>query len=489
MSRNLYTRLLEHVHGVPSASTRRAFLSASAAVGAGALLSCSTRGQAAPNKPRKRVVIIGAGLAGLMAAHELKSVGYAVVLVDARKRVGGRTVTYTDLVPGAGIDGGGELIGSNHPTWAASAKHFGLSLDPLPDESEAPFVLGGSPVPRDQLRGIAAEMSAFFAGLTTQAAGVNAQRPWLSPGAAALDARSLQDALNDAVARGLSSVALSAIRVTLEGLNGVELSRSSLLAMLAAIQGGGGASYWTQSESFRCRGGAMSLAVALAKAVGTDRIVVGNPVVSIKDRGDKVVSTLADGKTIEGDDVILTAPPTVWSKITFEGIPLPMALAPQMGRNTKFLAVLSRNVWAGRTPAFSGDGAITNAWDTAPGAATPCLSLFSGPTASDRVRALPPSQTEGAFLSELDTVHPGSRAAFVKGRFMNWPSDPWAMGSYSFSAPGQVTTQGPLLGQAFGGLHLAGEHTSYAFPGYMEGALSSGVDAARRIALRDGVAT
>jgi len=434
-------------------------------------------------------VIIGAGLAGLMAAHELKSVGYSVVLVDARKRVGGRTVTYTDLVPGVGIDGGGELIGSNHPTWAASAKHFGLTLEPLPGDAATPFFLGGVPVPQDQLPRLAAEMTAFFAELSAQSAGIDAERPWLSPGAAGIDARSLQDALNDAVTRGLSSVALSAIRVTLEGLNGVELSRSSLLAMLAAIKGGGGASYWTQSESFRCRGGAMSLAVALAKAVGTDRIVTGNPVVSIKDRGDKVVSTLADGKTIEGDDVLLTAPPTVWSKIAFEGIPLPMALAPQMGRNTKFLAVLSRKAWTGRSPAFSSDGYITSGWDAAPGVPTPCLALFSGPSASDRVRALPPAQTEGAFVTELDAVHPGSRDAFVKGRFMNWPSDPWAMGSYSFSAPGQVTSQGPLLSQQFGGLHLAGEHTSYAFPGYMEGALSSGVEAARRIAKRDGVAT
>jgi monoamine oxidase len=50
-----------------------------------------------------------------------------------------------------------------------------------------------------------------------------------------------------------------------------------------------------------------------------------------------------------------------------------------------------------------------------------------------------------------------------------------------------VTTQGPTLRQGIGRLQFAGEYTSYAFPGYMEGALESGAAAARRIAQRDGV--
>jgi monoamine oxidase len=71
---------------------------------------------------------------------------------------------------------------------------------------------------------------------------------------------------------------------------------------------------------------------------------------------------------------------------------------------------------------------------------------------------------------------------------MDWPSDPGAKGSYSFPAPGQVTAQGPTLRQGIGRLHFAGEYTSYAFMGYMEGALESGESVARRIAVKDGVA-
>jgi monoamine oxidase len=50
-----------------------------------------------------------------------------------------------------------------------------------------------------------------------------------------------------------------------------------------------------------------------------------------------------------------------------------------------------------------------------------------------------------------------------------------------------VTTQGPTLYEGIGRLHFAGEHTSYAFMGYMEGALHSGAAVARRLAARDGL--
>jgi monoamine oxidase len=72
---------------------------------------------------------------------------------------------------------------------------------------------------------------------------------------------------------------------------------------------------------------------------------------------------------------------------------------------------------------------------------------------------------------------------------MNWPSAEWTLAGYSFPAPGQVTTVGPLLHDGIEGrLHFAGEHACYKFVGYMEGALNSGVAIARRLAVRDGAA-
>jgi monoamine oxidase len=70
---------------------------------------------------------------------------------------------------------------------------------------------------------------------------------------------------------------------------------------------------------------------------------------------------------------------------------------------------------------------------------------------------------------------------------MDWPGMQWVGASYSFPAPGQVTTVGPMLRRGLGRIHFAGEHCCYKFVGYMEGALSSGVELAKRIAERDGV--
>ena len=71
-----------------------------------------------------RVVVVGAGFSGLAAAYELSRAGYDVTVVEARNRVGGRVISFTDLVPGKNVEGGGELIGSNHPAWVAYAKQF-----------------------------------------------------------------------------------------------------------------------------------------------------------------------------------------------------------------------------------------------------------------------------------------------------------------------------------------------------------------------------
>jgi monoamine oxidase len=70
---------------------------------------------------------------------------------------------------------------------------------------------------------------------------------------------------------------------------------------------------------------------------------------------------------------------------------------------------------------------------------------------------------------------------------MDWPADAWTRAGYSFPAPGQVMSVGPLLRKGSGRVHFAGEHACYKFVGYMEGALHSGVDLAKRLAVRDGV--
>lgn len=97
------------------------------------------------------------------------------------------------------------------------------------------------------------------------------------------------------------------------------------------------------------------------------------------------------------------------------------------------------------------------------------------------------------YAKTMAAFYPEWKDHFVKSRMMDWPRDPWAMAGYSFPAPGQVTTQGPVMAAGLMSiegkprLHFAGEHACYKFIGYMEGGLYSGAATARKLAKRDGL--
>ncbi len=117
------------------------------------------------------------------------------------------------------------------------------------------------------------------------------------------------------------------------------------------------------------------------------------------------------------------------------------------------------------------------------------MIAFSGGPGADALRAIPARDRDAAYAAELAKRYPGLKQAFVRGLFMDWPAASWTRAGYSFPAPGQVTTVGPLLQEGIAGrLHFAGEHACYKFAGFMEGALTSGVTVATRLAVRDGVA-
>src|SRR5687767_9866468 len=140
---NIYRNLnARYGYGKPSALTRREMLQRSFAAGAALLISERFTGPLVAGAGR--VVVIGAGFSGLAAAHELSRAGYEVTVVEARNRVGGRVLSFSDLVPGKNVEGGGELIGSNHPAWVGYAKQFKLSFTDVSEEDlEFPIMLNG----------------------------------------------------------------------------------------------------------------------------------------------------------------------------------------------------------------------------------------------------------------------------------------------------------------------------------------------------------
>ena len=471
------------------APTRRRFLQGSLSAGAALLL----RGPAALARPArpKSVVIIGAGFAGLAAAHELASAGYEVAVLEARDRLGGRVLSFNRFVPGRYVEGGGELIGTNHPVWLAYAKQFGLGLVEIENSSDpSPIVIDGRSLTDAEAAHLWKEMDAAVASMNQDARNVVEDAPWTTPDAAALDRRSVAEWLAAAAASPTAKLGLAA-QFTAD--NGVAIERQSYLGQLAQIKGGGVERYWTESEVYRCRGGNQQLAYRLAGAIGSGRVRTGLPARGVTLGKDGVEVACADGSSLLADDVIVAVPPSVWDRIAF--VPaLPPDLAPQMGSNVKYLMSLKHRFWKARRQAAHSlaNGNVQLTWEATSGQQgdrpAAMVGVFRGPGA-EAMRAVPSGRRNAAYRSELARRYPGLAAAFLAARFMDWPSVAWTRAGYSFPAPGQVTAVGPLLEAGIAGrIHFAGEHACYKFVGYMEGALQSGVAVARRLALRDGVA-
>lgn len=449
---------------------------------------CASNKDEAPAGAGLRVVVIGAGFAGLACADQLKRRGADVTVLEAAERPGGRVFTDRAFIPGKNVELGGEFIGENHPTWIAFAKKHNLKLAEVAEyEGDTALILGGKLIPAEQADALYEEVDAALAQLIEMSKSIDPLRPWTSPNAKELDATSF----HDFVAKlSISEDAKELMRVEEEADQGVPTEKMSLLCYLALVNGHGGKDYYEITETHRLAGGNDRLATAMADAL-REQVRFKSVVVAIERRDDGATVKTNDGKSYDADAVVLAIPPSVWNTIQFTP-KLDPALRPQMGSNVKLLTALDKPVWedAKLHPDLTTDGLVNLTWISTDGKGGPDdligFTFFSGGQYSEKLRAItPPNERVRQAIAAVAPAYPNLADHVKKDRFMDWPSHPRAKGSYSFPAPGQVTAFGPALidgiNDGLAPLRFAGEHTSYGFIGYMEGALSSGVRVAKEI--------
>jgi monoamine oxidase len=447
--------------------------------------------------PRRKVAVIGAGFAGLCAAFELQGLGYEVTVYEARDRVGGRVHSLGDFVEGRIAEGGGELIGSTHPLWNSYKHRFGLAFSNVLDYGNSPFHLDGVTLTADESKHLTDEMEEQFKLLTNLAASiVDPFEPWTNRNAYALDKISLGEWISKTKC---SNRCRHAISIMLAADNGIPTSQQSLLAVLAMVKGGGLDRYWTDTELFRCQGGNQTLAERFARSLNDKKEIVHTnaPVKALVSAGSKI-SLKIDGRgEDQADDVILTIPPSVWDTINFDSFPelaKKLARPPKMGANVKYLMEFKTRFWQefASSPTLSEDGPVDLTWETTEddhnNDKDVVMVAFSGSSDAEQCAAWSDAARKENYILALKEPYPGIGDQLQATKFMNWPNEKWTMASYYFPRLNEVTSWGPFWKAGFEGrLHFAGEHTSYAFMGYMEGALSSGYRLARRLAIRDGV--
>ena len=473
--------------------SRRALLERSLAAGAGLLSGAcggSLQRSSRLSVSSPRIVVVGAGLGGLLCAHELREAGADVLVLEAGRHAGGRVSTLREPTLPGPIEAGGEFIGANHPLWQTLARGFDLDLYEIPETpSEKRLMVLGRVLSPAVATATWESVDAIAEQLNQLARTVDAERPWDSVEATSLDERSLEDWLSK-VSEAEPGVAL--LRALLEHDNAVPSDRQCLLGLLALIKGHGLDAFWTDTETHRCAGGNQRLADALARGI-RDHLRFEAPVAAFahRDRGSGVRVVLHSGEGLDADHAVLAVPPSVWGDIDFDHAGLRERLdgiAPQMGSAVKVIALLGGPQWRelGGTPNTTTDGTVGFTWDplagapgTVPGERVP-LSCFAGgpfaPALSEAARA-----GTGALDELLEPLFPGITGQIQETRNLDWSRRAWIKCGYSFPAPGQVTRIGSLLRAGIGPLSFVGEHCTPGYVGFMEGALQSGARVAREL--------
>jgi len=441
----------------------------------------------APQSSPGSVAIVGAGFAGCMAAFVASRLGFDVTVYEASQQPGGRVRSSEELVSGRILEMGAELIGLNHPVWLACAQQAGFGLAVVTPEDEQGGGLLESPLILDGQSYDSAAQQQLYNGMQTvldawidQSVSVNCWQPWDSPNAGELDNQTLQDQIP---ANTPADVAL-AIATEFELNNTVRIDQQSWLANLAQINAGGGEGFFDDTEIFRCAAGNQRLAPWLLAGL--------TPVSKVADAiqtTDQVLVHFTDGSE-DGpfDYVIVATSVAVWPTIAVDGKPFPYT-AIQSGPAIKYLAAVENRFWIpdGLSPSGMSDslGMTWEGTDNQADTARFDLTVFAGGHAAQN--AIKSGGSDGYFAPLIQQLYP-TFATNGPTCFVDFPNEAAIRTGYSCPAPGQVVgAQREYTTPYRDCLFVAGEHTSPAWFGFMEGALESGLIAAARLGEAAGV--
>ena len=441
------------------------------------------------------VVVVGAGLAGLCAARQLVRGGKTCVVLEARDRVGGRTLSQP--LAGDTIDLGGQWIGPTQKRLAALAGELGVRTFPQYHTGRKLLSWGGkmssyaSDLPR---LSVLAQLELLWADRRFKAfvREIPPEAPWRAPRAAEWDSMTVETWKR----RNMRS---AGARLFLDAVTRAVLTSEprdvSLLFFLSYLRWGEGLesliSIKGGAQQERFVGGAQQISQRLADGLAP-RVVLDAPVREIEQTADDV-TVRSDRGTYRARLAIVALPPLLAGRIHYCA-PLParrdqLTARLPMGSVIKYIAAYERPFWreAGLSGEVVSDTGITVTTfdDSSHDGRHPALVTFSDGDAARIFSDLSPDHRRREVLAEFVRFFGPAAARPVDFVEKNWNDDPWSRGCYvGVAGPGTLTGFGEALRAPCGRLHWSGTETATEWMGYLEGAIQSGERAAAEVLAR-----
>ncbi|MBV1856378.1 flavin monoamine oxidase family protein [Catellatospora tritici] len=439
------------------------------------------------------VVVVGAGLAGLSAARKLHEAGVVVTVLEARDRVGGRTFSQTEG-DGLLVEYGGQWVGPTQDRMYALIAEFGLeTFTQYADGDNLQLADGrllryhgaiptGDPI-------IAADLMDAMVELTVAAMEVDTAAPWEHPRAAELDAMTVETWIGG---QPYSDGAKVWLRAMTRALFPAEPAEISLLHALFYISSGGGLEKMigtiNSAQETRLTYGSMQVSQRLAGLLG-DRVRLNSPVHRIDHDADGVTVHHEHG-ALRARRVIVAIPPTLAGRIRYApalpGFRDQLTQRSFMGSTIKMSVVYQTPFWRadGLSGHMVGDNRLVCATldQTHPDRPEGVLVCFVDAGAARRAVRMTADERQAAVIEDLVTYF-GEQARHPVATYEKvWLDDEWARGCYvGMMSPGTWSTLGPALREPIGPIHWAGTECATRWNGYMDGAVSSGIETAEAV--------